>query len=95
MLKEEGITIKESLQDSSFNQFRAVSISFEWLDKRKSAYTIKERQIVGEAGDVAAETITSWMERIQELTVLEGTCQKISGIWTSLVAFLRLCMAKD
>ena len=87
MLKEEATTIKESLQDSSFDQFRAVSISFGWLDKWKSAYTIKERRIVGEAGDVAEETITSWMERIQELTVLEGTYQKISGKWMSLVAF--------
>ena len=35
-----------------------------WLDQGKSAYAIKERRIVGEAGD---ETITSWMEIIQEL----------------------------
>ena len=84
MLKEEAMAVKESLQDSRFDQFRA---SDGWLDKWESAYTIKERQIVGEVGNVAEATITSWMERIQELTVLEGTCQKISGIWTSLVAF--------
>ena len=41
---------------------------FRWLDTWKSAYTIKKSRIVGEVRDVAEETITSWMERIQELT---------------------------
>ena len=59
------IAIKKSHQDSSLDQFRA---SGGWLDPWKSAYAIKERRIVGEAGDVGEETITSWMERIQELT---------------------------
>ena len=39
-----------------------------WLDTWKRVCAIKERRIIGEAGDVAEETITSWMERIQELT---------------------------
>ena len=65
MLKEEAMAIKESLQDSSLDQFRA---SNGWLDTWKSAYAIQERRIVGEAGDVVEETITSWMERIRELT---------------------------
>ena len=65
MLKEEVMAIKESLQHSSLDQFRA---SDGWLDTQKSAYAIKERQIVDEAGDVAEETVTSWMERIQKLT---------------------------
>ena len=64
-----------------------------WLDTWKSVYAIKERRIVGEAGDVAEEKIISWMERIQELP--KGARQKISGIWTSLVVFLRLCLTKD
>ena len=57
--------IKERLQDSSLDSFSA---SDEWLDGWKSAYTIKECQIVDEAGVVSEETITSWMERRQELT---------------------------
>ena len=61
MLKEEAMAIKESLQNSSLDQFCA---SEGWLDIWKSAYAIKERRIVGEAWDVAEETITSWMERI-------------------------------
>ena len=65
MLKEEVMAIKESLKHSRLDQFRA---SDGWLDTQKSAYAIKERQIVGEAGDVAEETVTSWMERIQKLT---------------------------
>ena len=56
MLKEEVMAIKESLQHSSLDQFRA---SDWWLDTQKSAYAIKERQIVGEAGDVAEEIVTS------------------------------------
>ena len=52
--------IKERLQDSSLDSFSA---SDEWLDGWKSAYTI-----VDEAGVVSEETITSWMERRQELT---------------------------
>ena len=65
MLKEEAMAIKESLQDSNLDQFRA---SDGWLDTWKSIYAINKRWIVGDAGDVAEETITSWMERIQELT---------------------------
>ena len=65
MLKEEVMAINESLQDSSLDQFRA---SDGWLDTWKSAYTIKECRIVGEARDVAEETITSWTEITQELT---------------------------
>ena len=65
MLKEEVMAIKESLKHSRLDQFRA---SDGWLDTQKSAYAIKELQIVGEAGDVAEETVTSWMERIQKST---------------------------
>ena len=65
MLKEEAMAIKKSLQGSSLDQFRA---SGAWLDTWKSAYAIKEFRVVGEAGDVAEETITSWTERIKELT---------------------------
>ena len=59
------MAIKESLQDSSLDHFRALD---EWLDTWKSAYAIKERRIVDETGDVAEETITSWMEKNQEFT---------------------------
>ena len=65
MLKEEAMAIKESLQDSSLDQSRA---SKGILDTWKSAYAIKERQTVSAAEDVAEETITSWTERILELT---------------------------
>ena len=55
------MTIKESLQDSSLDQFRA---SDGWLDTWKNVYAIKERRVVCAAGDVAEEAITSRMERI-------------------------------
>ena len=75
MLKEEAMAIKEGLQDSSLDKFRATD---GWLNTWKSFYAIKERRIVDEAGDVAEETITSWMERIQELT--EGYSSE--NIWS-------------
>lgn len=74
MLKEEAICIKEKLKNSDYDDFGA---SDGWLDGWKSSYSIKERRIVGEAGDVSGETITSWMERVNELT--EG--YDLKDIW--------------
>jgi len=74
MLKEEAMAIKEQLKNSDFDDFRA---SDGWLDRWKTTYSVKERRIVGEAGDVSAETITSWMERISEL--IEG--YSLENIW--------------
>ena len=74
MLKEEAMALKEKLQNSDYDSFQA---SDGWLDGWKASYAIGERRIVGEAGDVAEETITSWMERIVELT--EG--YKLEDIW--------------
>ena len=48
MLKEEAKAIKERLQDCSLG----FSASYGLLDGCKTAYTIKERRIVGEAVDV-------------------------------------------
>ena len=64
MLKEEAMAIKEQLKSSDFDNFRA---SDGWLDRWKTTYSVKERRVVGEAGDVSTETVTSWMERINEL----------------------------
>ena len=67
MLKEETMAIKEQLNSSDFDDFRA---SDGWLDRWKTTYSVKERRIIGEAGDVSTETVTSWMDRINEL--IEG-----------------------
>ena len=67
MLKEEAMAIKEQLQNSDFDDFSA---SDGWIDCWKTTYSVKECRIVGEAGDVSTETVTSWMERISEL--IEG-----------------------
>ena len=64
MLKEEAEAIKERFQDYSLDNFSA---SDGWLDGWKTAYAIKERRIVGEAGNVAEETITSKIGRLKEL----------------------------
>ena len=84
------MAIKESLQDSSLDQFSA---SDGWLDTWKSVYSIKERLIVGEAGDVAEETITSWMERIQQLT--EGYSSENVCNMDESSCFLRLSLTTD
>ena len=64
ILKEEAMAIKEQLQNSDFDDFSA---SDGWLDCWKTTYFVKGRGIVGEAVDVSTETVTSWMERINEL----------------------------
>ena len=74
MLKEDAMAIKEQLKSSDFDNFRA---SDGWLDRWKTTYSIKEHQIVAEAGDVSTETVTSWMERINEL--IEG--YPLENIW--------------
>ena len=74
MLKEEAIAIKYQLRNNDFDDFSA---SDGWLDCWKTTYSVKERRIVGEAGDVSTETITSWMERISEL--IEG--YSLENIW--------------
>ena len=65
MLNKEAKAIKERLQDCSLDGFSA---SDGCLDGWKTAYAIKERRFVGETGEVSEETITSWMESLQELT---------------------------
>ena len=74
MLKEEAMAIKEQLRNSDFDDFSA---SDGWLDYWKTTYSVKERRIVGEAGDVSTETVISWMERINEL--IEG--YSLENIW--------------
>ena len=74
MLKEEAMAIKEQHQSSNFDDF---STSDGWLDCWKTTHSVKERRIVDEAGDVSTETVSSWMERINELIegyLLENIC---------------------
>ena len=59
------MAIKEQLPNRDFDDFSALD---GWLDCWKATYSIKKRHIVGEAGAVSTETLTSWMERIKELT---------------------------
>ena len=66
--------MKEELQNSDFDDFSA---SDGWLNCWKTTYSVKERRIVGEAGDVSTETVTSWMERINEL--IEGYL--LANVW--------------
>ena len=65
LLKEEAMEIKNQLQNSDLDGFVA---SDGWLEKLKATYAIKEKRIVGEGRDVPEETVSSWIERLQELT---------------------------
>ena len=67
MLNEEAMVIKEKLQNNDFPDFSA---SDGWLDCWKGTYPVKQRHIVGKAGDVSTELVTSRMERINKL--IEG-----------------------
>ena len=64
-MKEDAKPIKGRLQNCSLDGFSA---SDGWLDGWKTSYAIKESQIVGKYGNVSEETVTFWMERLQELT---------------------------
>ena len=55
------MAIKKQFQNSHFDGFSAYN---GWLDCWKITYSIKERRILGKAGDVSTETVTSWMENI-------------------------------
>ena len=68
------MAIKGQLQNSDFDDFSALD---GWLDCWKTTYSVKERRIVDEARDVSTETVTSWMERINEL--VEG--YSLENIW--------------
>ena len=65
MLKEEAMEIKKQLNDSELDGFVA---SDGWLDKWKASYAVKEKRIVGEGGEVSTETVSSWIERLKEMT---------------------------
>ena len=41
---------------------------FEALEKSKLSYGVSERRVNGEAGEVSAYTVSTWMERLLELT---------------------------
>ena len=49
MLKEEAMAIKVQLQNSDYDDFSPLD---GWLDCWKATYTVKERRVFGEAGDV-------------------------------------------
>ena len=61
------MVIKEQLQNNDFHDFSA---SDGWLDCWKGTYPVKQHHIVGKAGDVSTELVTSRMERINKL--IEG-----------------------
>ena len=66
--------IKNKFQNSDLDGFVA---SDGWLEKWEATYAIKEKRIVDEGGDVPEETVSSWIERLQELT--EG--YSLENIW--------------
>ena len=64
LLKEEAMSIKQSLNLPELDGFKA---SEWWFDKWKLNHSIKEKQISGKSLDVSQTTVESWMEQIKEL----------------------------
>ena len=62
MLQEEATLIAEKLEISDF------VASNGWLEKFKQKYSICNKTVAGEAGDVSKETMESWNERAREIT---------------------------
>ena len=62
MLQEEATLIAEKLQTIDF------VASNGWLEKFKQKYSICNKMVAGEAGDVSKETMESWNERAREIT---------------------------
>ena len=62
MLQEEASAIAARL--GSYPDFKASS---GWLECWKNRYSIKQRAVEGESGQVHTETVTSWMGRLKEL----------------------------
>ena len=65
MLEEEAMEIKKCLDKAEFKNSTA---SNGWLEKQKISYGVRERKVNGETGEVAEYTVSSWMERLLELT---------------------------
>ena len=62
MLKEEATLIAEKLEITDFVAFNG------WLEKFKQKFSICNKTVAGEAGDVSNETMESWNELARELT---------------------------
>ena len=62
MLQEEATLIAEKLETADFGAFNG------WLEKFKQKYSICNKMVAGEAGDVSKETMESWNERAREIT---------------------------
>ena len=65
MLKEKSFEIKKHLNNDEFLTFTA---SNGWLERWKISYSIREKRVNGEAGEVSRETVNAWMERLWEVT---------------------------
>ena len=62
LLVEEAKLIAESLGEENFKGTNG------WLQKWKRRHNITEMSIAGEEGDVSAEKVESWQERVKEIT---------------------------
>ena len=73
-LKEEVMGIKEQLQNSDFDDF---STSDGWLDFWRTTYSVKNVALLARLETCLQKTVTSCMERINEL--IEG--YSLENIW--------------
>ena len=64
----EAVLIKDELDIDDLKDFSATN---GWFEKWKKMYGIRQKTIVGEAGDVPEETIDAWVERIRASGYME------------------------
>ena len=73
MIQEEAMQIALKLNTTGF------TASNGWLEKWKKRHNVKQFSVAGEDGEVSAETLESWAERLPE--VVKG--YKLKDIWNA------------
>ena len=63
MLQEEALAITSELEKK---EFKASNV---WLEKWKNQHNIAQKNVAGEEDDVSEITVSSWTERVKELTL--------------------------
>ena len=73
MIQEEALQIALKLNVTGFTGSNG------WLEKRKTRHNVKQFSVTGEDGEVNAETLESWTERLPE--IVKG--YELKDIWNA------------
>ena len=73
MIQEEALQIALKLNVTGFTALNG------WLEKWKTRHNVKEFSVAGEDGEVNAETLESWAERLPE--IVKG--YELKDVWNA------------